>query len=246
MGLMSQATENQMKRILVVDDDQGIRASLSRILRASGHDVRVAKDGFEALEICREYPPDLLLIDIRMPGMDGVETFHRLRREWPSLVAIFMTAYSTSERTTEAEERGAISVLSKPLNLERLMDLVERSLSAAPVLIVDDDSSLLKSIARALGAKGVDVEAVDSLQAAVHAVRRRPNRVVVADVFLDDGFGYQLLDEFSDRQQQPALILITGRAEWRTSEMAHQIEGKVVCLTKPIDIDQLIAQVTRS
>lgn len=234
------------KRILVVDDDPGIRSSLSRILRSLGHEIQVARDGFEAIGICEEFSPDLLLIDIRMPGIDGVETFRRLRQQWPSLVAIFMSAYSSSEKSSEAEERGAISVLAKPLNLTRLMDLVQASLSAAPILIVDDDSALLKSISRALGSKGIAVEAVASLREAVHALRQRPNRVVVADVFLNDGFGYQLLDEFGDREEHPPLVLITGRPEWKDSEIAHQVEGKVVCLMKPIDIDQLISQVTRS
>jgi DNA-binding NtrC family response regulator len=243
---MRNTTTSKNKRILVVDDDQGIRSSLSRILRSYGHEVQVAKDGLEAIGFCNEFPPDLLLIDIRMPGIDGVETFRRLRERWPSLVAIFMTAYSSSEKSVEAEQRGAISVLAKPLNLARLMDLVQASLSAAPILIVDDDSALLKSISRALGSKGIEVETAASLRAAVHALRQRPNRVVVADVFLNDGFGYQLLDEFGDSEEHPPLVLITGRPEWKDSEMAHQVEGKVVCLTKPIDIDQLISKVIRS
>lgn len=234
------------RRILVVDDDEGIRTSLSRVLRSSGHQVRVANDGFHAIEVSREFHPDLVLLDIRMPGMDGVETFEHLRSEAPGLAAIFMTAYATSERSIEAEERGAISVLPKPLDCQRLLKLIEATLSSSPILIADDDPALLKSIARAIEAHGIEVEAVTSLKQAIRALRKRPNRVVIADVFLEDGFGYELLKEMATRPTRPPFILITGRSDWLKSDAARGIDGDVVCLTKPIDIDELIQQVHRS
>ncbi len=109
------------KKILVVDDDEGIRTSLARILRAEGHHVQVACDGLEAIGVCEDYRPDLLLSDIRMPGMDGVETFRQLREQIPELTVIFMTAYSASEMTKEAARCGALSVLSKPIDIENLV-----------------------------------------------------------------------------------------------------------------------------
>jgi DNA-binding NtrC family response regulator len=116
---------NVNKRILVVDDDAGIRTSLARILRAAGHHVRVAKDGFEAIEISAEFDPGLLLVDLRMPGIDGVDTFRQLRQQIPSLVAIFMTAYSGSVRAPGATEEGALLVQSKPLDIDALLATVK-------------------------------------------------------------------------------------------------------------------------
>ena len=152
------------KRILIVDDDEGIRTSLSRILRSAGHDIRLARDGFDAIDVAKEFQPELLLIDICMPGMDGVETFQRLRKECPSLTAIFMTAHASSGKSEEAEECGAIQVLAKPLDPCSLLKLVEATLSTAPVLIADDDPALLKSVARAIKANGIEVETVSSFE----------------------------------------------------------------------------------
>lgn len=235
------------KRILVVDDDDGVRTSIARILRASGYEVITAVDGFDALKLVEdELEPDLLLIDIRMPGMDGVETFQKLRALCPALVAIFMTAYSTSEKTVEANEQGALNVLSKPLEISSLLELVISGLNTSPVLIADDDPDLLKSIARALHANGIAVETATSLRDAALRLRQRPNRVVVADVFLEDGHGYELLQDDPERGSENPLILITGHAAWLNGETAKSLEGKVVCLPKPLDIQQLIEQVNRS
>lgn len=234
------------KRILLVDDDEGVRTSLARILRASGHNVLVAHDGYEAVELIKqELAPDLLLIDVRMPGMDGVETFEKCRKYCPGLVAIFMTAYSSSERTIEAAERGAFKVLSKPLEIPSLLELITASLSASPVLIADDDPVLLRSVARALRAKGILVETASSLKEAARLLRQRPIRVVVADVFLEDGHGYELLREDLNASGDPSLILITGHADWLDGETAQSLKGKALFLPKPLNIDQLIEQVNR-
>ena len=228
-----------------MDDDAGIRTSLSRILRSTGHELRMARDGFEAVEIAREFHPDLALLDIRMPGIDGVETFQRIRRETPAVAAIFMTAYASSDRSDEAEERGAISVLSKPLDLGGLLELVESTLGTSPVLIADDDPAMVKSIARSLEAIGIAVQTATSLREAARALRQRPSRVVIADVFLGDGFGYELLEELEGQSDRRPFVLITGRTEWMEENVTHRFGGEVVCLNKPIDIDELIEKVAQ-
>jgi DNA-binding NtrC family response regulator len=183
---------------------------------------------------------------MRMPGMDGVETFRQIRAVFPSVIAIFMTAQSSPDICEKAEERGAIQVLAKPLDPAGLIQLVDATLATAPVLIADDDPVLLKSMARSIESSGIKVETVTSLRQAARALRQRPNRVVVADVYLEDGFGYELLELSNECPTHHPFILISGRSDWLTSEMARQFHDGVICLTKPIDIDELIRQVSRS
>lgn len=113
------------KRILIVDDDAGVRDSLARILRGSGYVVEVAENGEKGIVKGESFHPDVLLVDIRMPGIDGIETHRELHRRFPQLVGISMTAYASSEKTKEAIDGGAVSVLPKPLNIESLMELVQ-------------------------------------------------------------------------------------------------------------------------
>ena len=238
---------NGQKRILIVDDDEAIRNSLARILRRTAHEILLAKDGNDALElVVSGYKPDLLIIDIRMPGMDGIEAFQKLRQHCPSLIAIFMTAYSSSKKTLEAQQRGALSILAKPLDISRLLNLVTSALSVSPVLVADDDAQLVKSIGRALRAHDIDVETANSLQSAALMLRQRPDRVVIADVFLGDGYGYELLRSDMDQGSQAPFILMTGQTDWIDSELAKSLPRKITCLAKPLNMEQLLEQVTHS
>ncbi len=228
------------KRVLIIDDDAGIRSSLSRVIRASGYTVEVACDGLSAVEIAHRFYPDLLLIDIRMPGIDGVETFKQIRRDHPSIAAIFMTAFSASELAAEAESFGAISVLSKPLDLRSLIDLTKQAVANAPALIVDDEPSLLSSLTRVLHREGIDFETATSFEDAKRLLRQRPSRVVVADVFLADGSGPELLLHWCGDKENEPFILITGHREWLESEQAKLLGQKVICLSKPLDLSGLV------
>ncbi len=112
------------KRVLIVDDDEGIRRSLARVVRQQGYDVDTAEDGLAAIESARGFRPDLLLMDVRMPGIDGVEAYRRIRADDPEVAAIFMTAYSSAVLVQDAIQLGAHEVVSKPLDLDSLVNRI--------------------------------------------------------------------------------------------------------------------------
>lgn len=233
---------NTSKRILIVDDDETIRKSLARILRVNSFETAEAADGTAALEMIQKRPPDLVILDIRMPGIDGIETFVRIREQLPNVPAIFMSAYSANDLAKAADDLGGLSVLAKPFKIDSLLDLAKSAIHIAPILIVDDNPDVLNSLARALRQAGIESTKADSLSAATAQLRKRPDRVVIADVFLDDGFGFQLLEEYAGRSRTPPLILVTGYSE-RLDETLQQrgLSGhKLMCLEKPVDIDSLI------
>ncbi len=230
------------KRVLIVDDDSGIRRSLSRILRSKQLTTFEAADGLEAVEIVKNESPDLAILDIRMPGIDGVETFRKIRELKPSMPAIFMTAYSSSERAVAATAAGALCVLMKPLEPAVMLQVVERAVHVAPVLVVDDNEEFLRSLARSLDSAGVQTVTVSSLAMASAELRKRPDRVVIADVFLRDGNGFDLLAEYEGGLDVLPLIFVTGHADWYESSKVATGSGasNVRCLPKPLDIDSLL------
>jgi len=111
--------------VLIVDDDYGMRESLSDILRYRGHRVEVACDGFEAINKVKVKPFDVVLMDIRMPGMDGVETLKAVRALRPEVAVMMMTAYTEELQVAKALGNGAYICLSKPLNLDQVIDIIE-------------------------------------------------------------------------------------------------------------------------
>jgi two-component system response regulator AtoC len=102
------------QRVLIVDDDPGLRESLELVLAAEGYEVAAAPDGATALEMVEAVLPDVVLCDLRMPGMDGMELLPLLSRRLPGATVVLMSAYGTQDLAIEAMRRGAYDYLAKP------------------------------------------------------------------------------------------------------------------------------------
>jgi len=115
-------------RILVVDDEANARTALAELLRDEGYAVDTAADGFKALPKLEDFAPDLLLTDLKMPGMDGIELGRRARERDPECAVVLMTAHGAVESAVVAMREGAADYLTKPLNFEELAMILERVL----------------------------------------------------------------------------------------------------------------------
>jgi len=122
---------NNPARILVVDDEKLIRWSVGERLQRGGYEVLSAESGEEALEVLAAQAPDLILLDVRLPGIDGLETLQRALTQAPELAVLMMSAHSTVDIAVEAMKRGAIDFLVKPFPFQALDAAVERALAAA-------------------------------------------------------------------------------------------------------------------
>jgi DNA-binding NtrC family response regulator len=115
-------------RILIVDDDDVSCRLFTEVLEGEGHEVHEAHTGEEALERLRGEPYDLLLVDVRMPGITGLEVTRTMRQEQPQLPIVVMTAFGSIETAVEAIHEGAFDYVSKPMNLDELKKIVSRAL----------------------------------------------------------------------------------------------------------------------
>jgi two-component system response regulator HydG len=115
-------------RILVVDDEPAARSALAELLREEGFSVRSAADGFKALGQLEEWPPDIVITDVKMPGLDGVSLMRKVKDTTPSVGVIVMTAFGSVENAVEAMQRGADDYLTKPVHFPELLVIVRRVL----------------------------------------------------------------------------------------------------------------------
>jgi DNA-binding NtrC family response regulator len=115
-------------RILVVDDEPNARTALAELLRDEGYSVETAADGFKALPKLDEFAPDLILTDLRMPGLDGLGLMRKARETDPERVVIVMTAHGAVDTAVQAMREGAADYLTKPINLEELLLIIAREL----------------------------------------------------------------------------------------------------------------------
>lgn len=117
-----------MKTILVVDDERSVRDSLRMILTYAHHEVEMAEDGAKALAIIESRPIDMVLLDIKMPGMDGIEVLDSMMKRNPELPVVMISGHGTIETAVEATKKGAFDFLSKPLDRDRLLVTVRNAL----------------------------------------------------------------------------------------------------------------------
>ncbi|HQF29487.1 MAG TPA: response regulator, partial [Bacteroidia bacterium] len=108
-----------MAKILVIDDERSIRNTLKEILEYEGHEVKDAADGAEGLKIATEEKFDVILCDIKMPKMDGIEVLEKVIEQTPDVPFIMISGHGTIETAVEAIKKGAYDFISKPLDLNR-------------------------------------------------------------------------------------------------------------------------------
>ena len=130
------------KRILVVDDDESLRWVTQAQLQQSGYEVTAEADGNAALESMRQAPPDLVITDLKMPGMSGLELLRKIRTDYPGIIVIMVTAFGTVENAVEAMKAGAYDYVTKPVNMDELRLIVNRGLEH---LDLQEEVRLLRS-----------------------------------------------------------------------------------------------------
>lgn len=128
-------TDGRAKRILIVDDEQAIRHALGKFFRARGYDVEIADGGPAALELLRQEPFTLMLCDVRMPGLSGLEILPSALGIDPDLAVMMLTAVNDAPTATEALGLGAYDYLMKPIELTMLQQAVERALHKRELVI---------------------------------------------------------------------------------------------------------------
>ena len=108
------------RAVLIVDDERVVRDSLAEWLAETGYDVSSAEDGYEALRIINERPPEVVVLDLRMPGMDGLDVLKSIKQKDLKIGVIAITAYGSIDNAVEAMKLGASDYITKPFPPERL------------------------------------------------------------------------------------------------------------------------------
>jgi two-component system, NtrC family, nitrogen regulation response regulator NtrX len=121
-------------RVLIIDDEAGIRQALKQVLDYEGMDVRTAASGGEGITVYQEYRPHLVFLDVKMAGLDGLETLTRLRDLDPHATVVMISGHGTIATAVEATQRGAFDFLEKPLDTDRLLVTVRNALSHATLV----------------------------------------------------------------------------------------------------------------
>jgi len=230
--------------ILIVDDDVSFSKSLSLVLGRKGYIVTTAKDGAEAIAKVQEKSFDVVFMDIKMPLMDGVETYKKLKKVRPEAMVVMMTAYAVEDLVQEALQEGAYGIIYKPLDIEKVIALIERAKEdkqGALILVVDDDPGTCTTLKNIFRHRGYGVCTVYTGEEAVAEARKKDYDIIFIDVKLPTINGLETYLAIKEVNPEAVAIMMTGYRQ----EVADLVEEALnnnayTCLYKPFDMEELL------
>jgi two-component system response regulator HydG len=229
-------------RVLLVDDEAPLRLTLAANLELEGFVVTEAASAEDALMLVRNHGFDLVVSDIRMPGMNGVELFRELRRLRPKLPVVLMTAFALEELVEEALQTGAYTVLSKPFDVGNAIEVFWQAVRSPVVLVVDGQPQFAAHAATQLKKLGLRAEAVAGASQAFSFLSAGNVDLCVVDVLLGEQTGPELVAQL--RALHPGLSIIamsSDDAPGLVRQMASL--GTQSFLKKPLSIPELVRSI---
>ena len=239
---------NTKIKVLVVDDEKIIRDFFGRLLSLQGLEVIEAEDGYKAAELAKGNKFDLYFIDVRMPGMDGLETFRQIRQIHPEALVVMMTGYALDNILEQAQKEGASGSIRKPFAIGEIKGIVEKAAreknkEVSNILVIDDDQAVLNFFGNFLKAKNQKYSLVNNAKGALELIQREKFDLIFLDLVLKDADGLEFYKNIKEILPQAQIVIITGY-----HDKAKEIEGKPDIsglLYKPFEIDGIIKYIEK-
>ena len=233
---------NNMIKILIVDDEKEFCTSLTDILEAKGYEVESENSGEAAIAKVKEKSFDVILMDIKMPAMNGVEAFKQIKEISPKTAVIMVTAYSLEDLIKEALREGAFGVLRKPLDIDKLIEQIglakERGML---ILVTDDDPATRETFKDVLEAKGYKVSTATTGEEALERSRERPSDILFMDMKLSALNGLETYLAIKEINTKVIAVIITGYYEETKDLVDKALEkGVYTFLKKPLNMDKVL------
>jgi DNA-binding NtrC family response regulator len=232
--------ETRIPRLLVVDDEPDICDNLSDIFTELSYRVDIAHNGQEALKLVDLNQYDVALLDLKMPGMNGLELYREIRRRSVDTVAIVVTANANSDMARSALHSGAWRIMPKPLDLKQLLTHVDEALSQPLVLVVDDDHDLCQSLWDLFREHGYRAGMAHDVDDVRDRLRQRSYRVVLIDMKLPDGNGTEVLRMVRSENPEARALIITGHVDIDALVQQALASGADAVCYKPFNVEELL------
>ena len=234
---------NEKTNILVVDDLRSMRLTLGGILEDEGHKVVTAENGYQAIEAVKKTHFDVIFMDIKMPGIDGVQTFREVKKIDPKAAVIMMTAYSVEDLVNEALAEGAYTVVYKSFDIGKIIAIIEElARQRILILVVDDEFGDRETLKAILEDKGYRVATARDGTEAILMVKERHYDIIFLDVRLPDMNGVVTYEQVKKIDPRATVIMMTGYSEEELVERAIS-QGAYTCINKPYDMEKVITLV---
>ncbi|MBN1573030.1 MAG: response regulator [Deltaproteobacteria bacterium] len=253
-------------KILIVDDEPTIRDYLEEVFKEMGHEVASVSDGYDAIDYVREHDVNLAYVDVKMPGIDGFETFKRLREIDPKIGGVMISGNAVEKMMDTSIQRGVYVCLKKPMSIDKLEEinkayeniriplefvykkkgLSEDEISGAKILIADDEEGIRKIIQDVLNESGFsNIDMAENGQEAIDKFNEKRHDTIILDIKMPIVHGVDVLRHVKALSPDSEVIIISGAAD-KDSAIAAVKLGAYDYIEKPFEVDTLLRIISRA
>lgn len=232
-------------RLLLVDDNEAYLDSTKDVMEDEGYDVVTATGGKEAVQLVASQQFDVVVMDIKMPGMNGVESFIEMKKHNPDIKVIMCTAYIVEHLIRQALEQGALAVLNKPFEMGVLLKTIENVMegtNSGRILLADSDRKYCAKLGGILKAGGHEVEVVHDGEDAIAMARTQNFDIIMLEMNLPLISGIEVHRRIKSMQGRILASILIGYHGEMDPSIQRRLKGEegALCLTKPLDTVQLL------
>lgn len=261
------AAKEPVLRLLLVDDEEEFLLATSQALGRRGFAVTVAPNGVTALERIEAGPFDAVVLDVKMPDIDGIDVFHQIQERFPEIPIIILTGHPNLTDAFRTSRQGVAEYMSKPVEIEELAKSIRKAVRKAAassttessklsrgslgdgltplrVMIVDDEPDLLDSLGRALRRRKMEVVTAGSGFSALELLEKELVDVMVLDIKMPGIDGLEVLRRVKKRFPSVQVILLSGHPSVENALEGINL-GANEYMKKPAEIDDLVETITR-
>ena len=243
------------KSVLIVDDDRIIREELHKEMKRQYFRPLMAADGTEALERFRQEEVDIVLLDVKLPDMDGLEVLKRMKEERPGSEVIVITGLGSQEIAIRSLRAGAIDYIEKPINMDELSAALGRAQEKLEerneifyknrLLLIDDEKDIAEFLKRVLEKEGYEVLVAYNGHDGLRLIETKKIDVLITDIKMQDMDGIEVLHRAKQLYRDIEGIVITG---FKDQDLAIRSlrAGAVDYITKPVNLDEILLSIQRA
>ena len=242
-------------KVLLIEDDATAREQLAKFIRKEDFEVLVAEDGKMGIELFNKESPDIVITDVKMPCVDGLEVMRTLRKQSKDVQIILITAFGETDTVITAIREGAIDYIKKPIDLDHLSltlgrarENVSRIKDSPPyptLLLVEDEDNTRNRLASMLEKEDWKVLQAGDGEEAINLFQETKVDVAILDIKMPKKDGIQSLHEMRNISEDFEAIILTGYGDEKNAIQALR-DGALNFLKKPIDVEQLILTVGKA
>jgi len=230
-------------KVLLVDDEKEFVESLSERLELRDLKADIAYDGEQALEAIKKGKHDVMVLDLRMPGIDGIEVLRRVKKSNPDMQVVVLTGHGTEKDEEQARKLGAFAYMKKPVEIDHLIGALKKE--KMKVLLVDDEKEFVESLSERLELRNLEADIAYDGEQALEVIKKGKHDVMVLDLRMPGIDGIEVLRRVKKSNPDVQVVVLTGHGTEKDEEQAKKL-GAFAYMKKPADIDQLVGTLQKA